>query len=47
MDNVLHTIDAFFGLSTEIKSNYKKTTGDSPNGWDELERETYVGFYET
>ncbi|KXJ26336.1 UPF0676 protein [Exaiptasia diaphana] len=41
VDQVLSKTDSFFGLSKDIKSRYRiNLKGDSPYGWDELERQT-------
>ncbi|KAJ7394170.1 hypothetical protein OS493_003850 [Desmophyllum pertusum] len=40
IDSGFEIYDTFFNLSPEIKQNYSKKEGSSPNGWDELERES-------
>lgn len=34
--------DKFFSLSPDIKKKYVKKDGNTPNGWDELERERCI-----
>ncbi|XP_074614204.1 uncharacterized protein LOC141873966 isoform X1 [Acropora palmata] len=40
IDSVFETYDAFFNLNEEVKENYSKKVGTSPDGWDACERES-------
>ena len=44
IDSVFDTYDAFFNLNEEVKENYSKTVGTSPDGWDACERERWISL---
>ncbi|XP_078356702.1 uncharacterized protein LOC144641550 [Oculina patagonica] len=40
IDSGFEVYDKFFSLSADVKKKYAKKDGKTPNGWDELERES-------